>query len=146
MNLVVPDASVAAKWFLPRLDETLASEAIGILRKYERGDLEFIVPGIFWAEIGNIFWKATRFGRWPPEAALAATGEMLDRRFPTVADSELLSDAVSVALAAKQTVYDSLYIALALRYDVQMITADQRLANSVAATLPVKWLGAAPFA
>jgi predicted nucleic acid-binding protein len=71
---------------------------------------------------------------------------MLDQRFPTVADSELLSDAVSVALAAKQTVYDSLYIALALRYDAEMITADQRLANSVAATLPVKWLGAAPLA
>jgi predicted nucleic acid-binding protein len=146
LNLVVPDASVAAKWFLPRPDETLAGEAIEVLRQYERGDLQFIVPGIFWAEIGNIFWKAARFGRWPQEAALAATGQMLDQRFPTVADSELLSDAVSVALAAKQTVYDSLYIALALRYDAEMITADQRLANSVAATLPVKWLGAAPFA
>ena len=51
MNLIVPDASVAAKWFLPRSNETLVREAIGLLRSYESGRVHLIVPGIFWAEI-----------------------------------------------------------------------------------------------
>ena len=45
-------------------------------------------------------------------------------------------------MATERSVYDCLYIALAIRYDAEMITADERLANSVAARLPVKWLGA----
>lgn len=66
---------------------------------------------------------------------------MLDRKLSTVADAELLADALTIALAAKRTVYDSLYVALAILYGAEMITADERLANSLAATLPVKWLG-----
>jgi predicted nucleic acid-binding protein len=142
LNLIVPDASVAAKWFLPRSDETLVREAIGVLRRYESGQIQLIVPSIFWAEIGNVFWKAVRLGRWPEEAALTAAREMVDRQFPTIADSELLIDAISIALHAGRTVYDSLYVALALPYNAEMVTADERLANSVAARFPVKWLGA----
>jgi predicted nucleic acid-binding protein len=144
LNLIVPDAGVAAKWFLPRSNETLAAEAIGILREYERGRIEFIVPGVFWAEVGNIFWKASRVRRWTPEDAAAATGAIVDRRFPTIADSDLLPDAIAIALETGQTVYDSLYVALALRYNAAMVTADERLANSLAARLPVKWLGGMP--
>jgi predicted nucleic acid-binding protein len=39
-------------------------------------------------------------------------------------------------------VYDSLYVALATLTNSQLITADERLANSLAARFPVKWLGA----
>jgi predicted nucleic acid-binding protein len=38
-------------------------------------------------------------------------------------------------------VYDSLYVALAVQAKTELITADERLANSLAAHLPVKWLG-----
>ena len=41
-----------------------------------------------------------------------------------------------------RTVYDSLYVALAVQSKSVMITADERLANALAAKLPVKWLGA----
>jgi predicted nucleic acid-binding protein len=34
------------------------------------------------------------------------------------------------------------YVALAIQSKAQLITADERLANSLAAHLPVKWLGA----
>jgi predicted nucleic acid-binding protein len=39
-------------------------------------------------------------------------------------------------------VYDSLYIALAKEMKTFLITADEKLANAVAAHLPVTWLGA----
>jgi predicted nucleic acid-binding protein len=33
-------------------------------------------------------------------------------------------------------------VALAVQFNVEMVTADERLANALAARLPVKWLGA----
>jgi predicted nucleic acid-binding protein len=53
-----------------------------------------------------------------------------------------LPDALKIALVHDRSVYDCLYVALAIQFKVQMITADERLANALAARFPVKWLGA----
>jgi predicted nucleic acid-binding protein len=45
-------------------------------------------------------------------------------------------------MAYERTVYDCLYVVLAVHSKAQLITADERLANSLAAHFPVKWLGA----
>jgi len=37
---------------------------------------------------------------------------------------------------------EPLYVGLAVQSETQFITADERLANALAAPLPVKWLGA----
>jgi len=62
LSTLVLDASVAAKWMLPS-EETLQEEAASLLRDYAHGKLQFIVPDIFWAEIGNAVWKSVRQGR-----------------------------------------------------------------------------------
>ncbi len=41
-----------------------------------------------------------------------------------------------------RTVYDSLYVALAVDSKAELVTVDEKLANALAARLPVKWLGA----
>ena len=46
MSLLVLDASVAAKWFLPRVGEPLADEALALLRRYAEGEIELIVPDL----------------------------------------------------------------------------------------------------
>jgi predicted nucleic acid-binding protein len=53
----------------------------------------------------------------------------------------LIEDAPSIALAVGRSVYDGVYIALAVQAGAELVTADERLANAVAARLPVKWLG-----
>ena len=138
----VIDASVAAKWFLPPSGEPLAAEAMRLLGGYSDGRFQFAVPDLFWAECGNILWKAVRRGRWPQSAAEKAIVALKNRNFPTTSSHDLLEEAFSIAATFNRTVYDSLYVALAVRSKADLVTADERLANALAARLPVKWLGA----
>jgi predicted nucleic acid-binding protein len=141
VNTYVIDASVAAKWILPANGETLTREALALLKRYAAGELRFVVPDLFWAEFANILWKAVQQERLPPASAETALHAMRDRNFPTVSSHALLAEAFAISSAFDRTVYDALYVALALTSKSQLITADQRLANALAAHLPVKWLG-----
>lgn len=141
MSTLVIDASVAAKWFLPPASEPLKDEALALLRGYAEGRLGFAVPDLFWAECGNIFWKAVRQGRWTRAAADEAILSLKGRNLTTTRSAELLEDAFNIASTFERTVYDALYVALALHLKAELVTADARLADALAAHLPVKWLG-----
>ena len=140
MSLFVIDASVAAKWFLPAEGETLTHEALEFLRRYTTGQIRLVVPDLFWAEFGNIMWKAMRQGRWTREAAATAIAAMKKWDLPTVPTLTLVEQAFAVASAFQRSVYDSLYVALAISSKAVMVTADERMARALAASLPVKWL------
>ena len=141
MQLLVLDASVAAKWFLPRAGEPLAQEAAALLREYADGEVEFAVPGLFWSEVGNVLWKAARSGRLPQQAATQALEHILHFDFRRVSGRELARDALAFAMATGRSVYDGMYVALAVQSGATLITADERLVNSLATHWPVRWLG-----
>ena len=140
MNLLVLDASVAAKWFLPRAGEPLADEALALLRRYADGEIELTVPDLFWAEFGNLLWKAVRTGRVSGTTATEALTDMLYYGLSTVSGRELAEDALAIALSTGRTVYDAMYVALAIQRGATFITADERLVNALATHWPVKWL------
>ena len=142
MSAFVLDASVAVKWAIPSTEETLTAESLQLLKRYTQGEINFIVPDVFWAEVGNVMWKGVRQRRWPQTVAERAASDMRDRNFFTVPSLELLAEALKIACANDRSVYDCLYVALAIQFKIEMITADERLANALAARLPVKWLGA----
>lgn len=142
MNPIVVDASVAAKWFLPRNGEALADQALALLDKYDNQEIQFVVPDFFYVEIANAIWKAVRARRVPREFGDQALELLTQREFPTVPSLKLLDRAFQIAADHRRTVYDSLYVALAIQAKTQLITADERLANALAARFPVKWLGA----
>ncbi len=139
MTSYVLDASVAAKWFL-RLREPFAQEALELLRRYARGEADFLVPDLFFAEFANILWKAQQHGRCDAELANKAIREIIGQGFRTFQCSELIEPAIQIARAYRRTVYDCIYVALAVATKSEMVTADERLANSLAG-LPVVWLG-----
>jgi predicted nucleic acid-binding protein len=53
----------------------------------------------------------------------------------------LLKDAFAISAASGRTVYDAMYVALAIVSNAPLVTADERLANALAARYPVRWLG-----
>jgi predicted nucleic acid-binding protein len=136
----VLDASVAAKWFLPS-GETLAGEAVALLKRFAGGRLGLLVPDLFWPEVGNIFWKASRGGRMSKGAAREAVASMSSCGIRTAPSQPLLGQALEIAAEFDRTVYDAIYVALAVESNHPLVTADERLANAVAAYFPVRWLG-----
>jgi predicted nucleic acid-binding protein len=142
LDRFVLDASVALKWAIPPANETLTAESLQLLQEYVNGKIDLLVPDIFWAELGNVLWKGVRLRRWSQAVAQRIASEMHARNFSTVPSRTLMTEAMRIAFAYDRAVYDCLYVALAIRSKSQMITADECLANALAAYLPVKWLGA----
>ncbi len=142
MTAWVIDSSVAVKWFLPPVHEQLVAEAQDLLRRYENGELQFLVPDVFWAESGNIFWKAVRSLRCSREDAERSLSLLKSGRLLTVPSFALLNVAFEIAADFDRSFYDSLYVALAVESQTRLVTADEKLVNAVAGHLPVTWLGA----
>ena len=122
MTTLVVDASVAAKWFLPEAD---AAAALRLLSGRHR----LVAPDLVRAEVGNVLWKL--HGRDLLSGAeaseiiegfLAMPVEIHDSGF-------LVASALEIAMATRRTVYDSLYLALAVELDATVITADERCLN-----------------
>jgi predicted nucleic acid-binding protein len=141
LKAIVLDASVAMKWAIPLSNEALTQQALELLEGYASGEFDFIVPDVFWAEVGNVLWKGVRQRRWSRSVAETVAAEMRARNFSTISSMTLLPEALRIALAHDRSLYDCLYVALAIQSRTEMITADERLANALAAHLPVKWLG-----
>lgn len=141
MSQLVLDASVAIKWAMPMAREPLTDESVRLLKRYVDGEIEFIVPDVFWAEVGKVLWKGARQRRWRQDEAKAVAAEMKARDFVTVSSVLLLPEALRIAFVYDRSVYDCLYVALAVQSKTDLITADERLAIALAAHLPVKWLG-----
>jgi len=138
----VVDANVAAKWLLPAAGEGLLDQANRLVVLHVRRELQLLAPDLIEAEIGNVLWKAVRRNR----ISLAEAENSL-RRFAVLAiqvvpTSDLLSQALQIAVACNQSFYDTLYVAMALTTKTELITADERLVNALGSRFPVRWLGA----
>jgi predicted nucleic acid-binding protein len=142
VNPLVVDAGVAAKWFPPLDQEPLAPEALALLNRWIRGEVELVAPDLIWTEIANVLWKSVRQNRCSLRDAEAALAAMHEQNLPTVPASSLIDRAFPIAVLYNRTAYDSLYVALAIASNSELVTADERLANALGGHLPVKWLGA----
>ena len=138
------DASVAAKWFLPAAGEPLTQEAEELLDYYVREQIRLLVPDLFWSELGNVLWKAVARRRITQEHAESSMGKARQLQLPVLPGVDLISPALTLALASGRSVYDSMYITAAMSKGVQLLTADERLVHATGSRFPVRWLGALP--
>jgi len=139
---MVLDVSVAVKWVLPPADEDHADKAVELLSRHRTGEIMFVVPDLFWEEYGNVLWKAVRTRRMSRADAEDAIEKLATETWASVPSRGLLPEAFTIATVYDRAIYDSLYVVLAVLARAELITADERLANALAAHLPVKWLGA----
>jgi predicted nucleic acid-binding protein len=130
------------KWYLPAADEPFSAKATQILRDFEAQRIQLLTPDFFWPEFGNVLWKAVRQGRMAGETASRAIELVGGLEIVTFPSQPLIGEAFAIATAHLRTVYDSVYVALAMTTHTPLITADERLVNSLGSRFPVRWLGA----
>ena len=125
----VVDASVAFKWVV---NEPLADKARLLRDDFRNGINDLLAPDIFPAEIGNAILIAERRGIVPSGqgstllADVMTTVPQLHAVLPN-----LLPRAYAIAAQFQRTVYDCLYVALAEQEKCDMVTADDKLVNSL---------------
>lgn len=136
MSIVI-DASVALKWVL---DEPGKDAADFLL------DEELIAPSLWLPEAANALWRRARRGEISSEEANERLAELYNAPVTTVAIEDDLPAAATLAHALGHPVYDCLYLALAIRENTYVVTADSRFHAAVeqASTLNgvVRLLGA----
>jgi len=124
MKPVVVDASVAAKWFLPEPD---APAALRLLDGRHR----LAAPDLIRAEFGNIAWKLHARGALDANEASDMIEHFLSMPLEIHDSTYLLAPALQIAIATNRTVYDSLYLALAVELGGTVITADEHWVNTL---------------
>ncbi len=122
--IFVPDASVAAKWFRR---ENHTDHAMVLLN----AEASLHVPDFFFLEIDSLISKWSRRG-------MIGKGE--DEEFrKTLAVYDLIvhsflrvrEDAFKTAIITRTSPYDCIYLALAMRLNCRMVTADTKFHHNI---------------
>ena len=109
------------------LPEPGHAQAIEILEQYESGTVSLIAPDLLLAEFASLLAKRNR--RKEISAAQAATAfEFMTKCTPRLLETRpRLSRALALSLQYQLSLWDCVYLALAIEHDCQMLTADRRL-------------------
>src|SRR4051794_16457005 len=127
MSGVVIDASVLIKLYIDEVSSPAAERAV------KNAD-PLLAPDLLLPETANILWKYVRRGELSPTEANEVLADVMQLPLQITASQELIESALRIAVETGRTVYDSLYVALAVQADTVLLTADERLANAIAAT------------
>lgn len=125
MPVYVVDASVGIKWFLPE-ERTDAAERLLV------GHHRLLVPDSFFPEVANILWKHVQRNAITQEEARRVVSRLADFPLAVFPSPPIMMAALEIAMQTGRTAYDSIYIALAVRENVPLVTADERLVNALA--------------
>ena len=130
---LVVDASVVIKWVL---NEEGRPPALRLLQLYQDGVTTLLAPRLLFVETGNVLWKHVQRGSLDAPQAMQAFDRLMSNAPVLASPARLESAALRLALAHRQTAYDSLYLALAIERQCELITADARLFSAVHRVLP----------
>ena len=125
--IVVVDASVMIKWYVPEIHDVEAELLLG-------GQFELNSPELAMPEFGNIVWKKQRSGKLSNDEAIAITDAFLSHDITIHPHKSFLRAAINGANETGQTVYDWTYLSLAISLSCPFITADYKFYNAVTTT------------
>lgn len=126
MHCVV-DANVLLKAFLPEQHSDLARAVVG---QIANGELTAIAPQIFIAEVGHTLRRALHRKRLTAADAAQIWNDLRALPVDLHGLSELADAAWGLSLDHMGRFHDALYVALAVREDAQVITADERMVKA----------------
>ncbi len=120
MSVFVVDASVVVKWFVPERHSDAARRLLDLPNEY-------VAPDLLFAEAANTIWKKISRQELTADDGQRLVADIGGIAVETVSCRALAEDAHALAHATGRTVYDAMYVALAVRLGTRVITADERL-------------------
>jgi predicted nucleic acid-binding protein len=125
VSVFVVDASVVIKWFVPEIHAEAA-------RRWLDASHDYVAPDLLFPEVGNVVWKKVRRKELEEAEAKQLVADLGQVAVEAVGSRSLLQDALAVALTTGITVYDAMYLTLAVRLETEVITGDDRFASKIA--------------
>jgi predicted nucleic acid-binding protein len=122
MTRYVVDASIVVKWFVP---EIYSEAAIRFLN----GNDELIAPDVVFTEAGNALWKKVMRAEILPTSAKEIIQNLIVSPVKLYPSGPMLEIALDISIEHRRSLYDGLYLALALARRCPMVTADRRFFN-----------------
>jgi predicted nucleic acid-binding protein len=123
---LVIDANIAIKWFVDEAGSEIARQILAVPGK-------LLAPGHALGEIGHALVRYRR-----SQHVTADQYEEIKAMLPPLLEfvpiDGIFAPALDIAWDTGISVYDALYVALAVRRGVLLITADMRLLRSLAAS------------
>lgn len=118
MSFVV-DANVAIKWFIP---EVLSNHAENILSSEQ----DLIAPDFLLIEVSNVLWKKVLRNEIQSKEAHYILQQLRSGFLDLIPIDRLVERGLEIGVALSHPVYDCLYLALAEKENVKVITADEK--------------------
>lgn len=125
MSVLVVDASVVIKWFVPEIHSDAARRLLATDHH------QYLSPDLLFPEVGNVIWKKVRRGELTADEGHRLAADISRIAVETVPTRGLMIDAHALAITTGLTVYDAMYLALAVRLKTELVTADDRLGRIV---------------
>jgi predicted nucleic acid-binding protein len=126
VSVFVVDASVVVKWFVPEIHSDAARRLLTLPHDYTAPDLLF-------AESANVIWKKIRRDELTAEEGARLVADIGRSAVEAVSCRALAADAYAIAIETGRTVYDAMYVTLAVRLETRLLTADDRLERALKA-------------
>ena len=128
MKTIVADTSALIRLYLP--DGPLPEDFEKHIDSAWQGETIIFIPEIALAETAQVIWKKQQAGVLAEDEADEVLSAFLDLPLEIVGHRDLLTDALSLARFNNLTVYDGLFLALAIKFKAELITADKKLHNT----------------
>jgi predicted nucleic acid-binding protein len=138
-EMLVVDCSVAAKWALAEPGEI---DAFRLLDEQARGERSLIAPDLLLMEFASLIAKRTGRKQMSATQATQAFRLMEESELRLFETRPLLGRALDLALNNQMSLWDCVYLALAIQHNCPMVTADRRLFRGASGRHPaIRLLG-----
>ena len=128
MKIVVVDTSALIRLYVP--DGPIPDGLEECLATAWTGETTLMIPELALAEFVQVLWKKEQAGYLESSEVYEIVAALLELPIEVVEHHGILIDALSLARRYGLTVYDSLFLSLAMKRKAELVTADERLKNA----------------
>jgi predicted nucleic acid-binding protein len=134
---VVVDASVAALWYVPQAGSDDADRILGL-------EAELFAPDLLPIEVASVLLRHRRHGAMS-DGEVASALHRLGRDVSTLRLDDLLAPAYEIAARHGGSLYDALYIGLAQRLRLPLVSQDETMRRVARLAKVQAWSAADAF-